>query len=100
MDQVPECSQLRHFDVMRDEMNVLFGDLHYWRNNRKGSAMYFDPVLLSRMQFAWVIAWHNHAMATMATFIQTRDPSVFIPPLSGGSSPKDEKPRHPMAHRG
>ena len=81
MDQVPECSQLRHFDVMRDEMNVLFGDLHYWRNNRKGSAMYFDPVLLSRMQFAWVIAWQNHAMATMATFIQTRDPSVFIPPL-------------------
>ena len=66
---------------MRDEMNVLFGDLHYWRNNRKGSAMYFDPVLLSRMQFAWVIAWHNHAMATMVTFIQTRDPSVFIPPL-------------------
>jgi hypothetical protein len=26
---------------------------------------------LSRQQFAWVIAWHNHAMATMATFIQT-----------------------------
>jgi hypothetical protein len=43
--------------------------------------MYFDPVLLSHQQFAWVIAWHNHAMATMATFIQTRDPSVFIPPL-------------------
>ena len=42
--------------------------------------MYFDPVLLSRMQFAWVIAWHNNAMATMATFIKTRDPSVFIPP--------------------
>jgi hypothetical protein len=43
--------------------------------------MYFDPVLISHQQFAWVIAWHNHAMGTMATFIQTRDPSVFIPPL-------------------
>jgi hypothetical protein len=56
---------------MRDEMNVLFGDLDYYRNNTKGSAMYFDPVQLSRQQFAWVIAWHNHTMATMATFIQT-----------------------------
>jgi hypothetical protein len=27
--QVLECSQLSHFDVMRDEMNVLFGDLDY-----------------------------------------------------------------------
>ena len=73
--------QLGHLDVMRHEMNVLFGNLDYQPNDTKGSAIYFDPVLLSRMQFAWVIAWHNHAMATMVTFIQTRDPSVFIPPL-------------------
>src|SRR5262245_50915488 len=30
--------------------------LHY--RNMRGSAMHFDPVLLSRIQFAWVVAWH------------------------------------------
>src|SRR5215470_20119227 len=29
---------------------------HY--RNTRGSAMHFDPVLLSRIQFAWVVAWH------------------------------------------
>ena len=29
-----KAHQLGHLDVMRDEMNVLFGDLHYYQNNK------------------------------------------------------------------
>jgi hypothetical protein len=52
--------------------------------------MYFDPVRLSRMQFAWVIAWQNHAMATMATFIQT-PASGFLGEISDRSGWKNNR---------
>src|SRR5215831_10729616 len=32
--------------------------LSLYQRNTRGSAMHFDPVLLSRIQFAWVVAWH------------------------------------------
>src|SRR6476661_9700135 len=35
-----------------------FGRSRFITETQEGSAMYFDPVLLSRIQFAWVIAWH------------------------------------------
>src|SRR5262245_25310927 len=43
--------------ALQTALRAPWAALSTYRNTR-GSAMHFDPVLLSRIQFAWVVAWH------------------------------------------